>query len=91
MSKEKAYFSASEINKFTYCNYSWYYERKKYVVKYTKNNNNSITQKNFKRGIKFHENYYMRNKKLELIKRTVILLFITILFFYFLIEVLQWI
>ncbi len=82
MSNEEIYFSASEINKFTYCNYSWYYERKKYVVEYSKKNKNSATRKNFRRGIKFHKNYYVRNKRLRLLKLFIII-GLVLIFMYF--------
>ncbi len=63
--KNSNYFSASELNKFTYCNYSWYYERIKLKPKYNKKytNNNSQIKQNFKKGINFHKDYYQNNKK----------------------------
>ncbi len=63
------YYSASEINKFTYCNYAWYYQKKKFKVEIDKKLKNSATKKNFKRGIKFHKKYYERKKYIALIKR----------------------
>ncbi len=65
---QKKYYSASEINKYTYCNYAWYYQKKNFKVTYDKKRKNSETMENFKRGIKFHNNYYQRNKKSSLMR-----------------------
>ncbi len=77
--KNDVYFSASEINKFTYCNYLWYYEKKKYVVTYDKKVKNSQTKKNFKRGLRFHKNYYNRKRKIRIIKNILITLIIIVI------------
>lgn len=76
--------SASEINKFCYCNYSWYYERlygKKYIRERYKERNESLelnckTLDNFKRGIKFHDTFLIKRKIKLIIK--ILLLFIII-------------
>lgn len=79
MSKEEVYFSATEVNKFTYCNYMWYYEKNKYVVNYDKKIKNSKTKKNFKRGLKFHKKYYVRQQRNQILKKIIFLCIIIFL------------
>ena len=60
--------SASEINKFSYCPYQWYYERKygkKHLVFLRKEvleklNKTDATKSNFVKGQRFHENYSIK-------------------------------
>lgn len=78
--------SASEINKYCYCEYSWYYERlygKKYIrEKYTKRNENMRfsykTIDNFKKGIKFHDTF-LAKRKIALIFKSAILVLVIFL------------
>nr|WP_317359380.1 hypothetical protein [uncultured Tyzzerella sp.] len=106
--------SASEINKYCYCQYSWYYERlygKKHIRESYKNpekfkyktnkskakktNNKTTNAKNnkddfkyktidnFKRGVKFHDDFLEQRRKRLIIKFIIlfiILSFLTILF-----------
>lgn len=77
----------SEINKFLYCNYQWYYERKYGINKLksfyknknkTSDYNNSVG--NLKRGIDFHNNYLKENNKkikFRFLKLIVIIITIT--------------
>lgn len=78
--------SASEINKFTYCPYQWYYERKygtKYIrQKFRKANPDYFFDKEnkFLSGNHFHKFYRMK----YMIKRVAIIILIlaTIFFVY---------
>ena len=71
MQKDENTISASEINKFIYCNYQWYYEkaygraaiakeRKKFLESRKINNDPSLS--NFRKGQKFHDAYYSKYK-----------------------------
>lgn len=76
--------SASEINKFTYCPYQWYYERK-YGAKYIRQrfrdlNPDYISDKEskFSRGNSFHKFYRF---KYILKRMAIVILILTIIFF----------
>lgn len=79
--------SASEINKYCYCQYSWYYERfygKKYIREKYKQRNEALgitysTVDNFTKGIKFHDRYILK-RKIKLFFKFVFLFFVIILF-----------
>ena len=70
MASERKKISASEINKFCYCNYQWYYEKvyglaeiRRLNSEYCeKNGFKSGTSKNFERGIRFHNRYVFKYK-----------------------------
>lgn len=65
---EKKYITATDLNKFVYCNYSYYYENE-YGIKelrrlkkeYNEENGYTNTSDNFAKGRDFHNNYYYRN------------------------------
>ena len=79
--------SASEINKYCYCNYSWYYERlygKKYIRERYKERNESLnlsysTMDNFKKGIKFHDTFLIKRKIRLIIKFLLLFIIIALL------------
>ena len=81
--------SASEINKYCYCQYSWYYERlygKKYIrQKYKERNDNLefkyVTINNFKRGIEFHDKFLIKRKIRIITKFILFIIFISIFIF----------
>ena len=85
--------SANEVNKFCYCNYQWYYERlygnseiRRLNSEYCeKNGFTGNTNKNFKRGRNFHNNYLFKYKFKRLFKFMLFLfiigLIIAILYF----------
>ncbi len=56
--------SANEINRFVYCPYQWYYSRyygqKDLKERYKAlKDKNSQLESNFKKGLRFHKNYYL--------------------------------
>ena len=85
--------SASEINKFTYCPYQWYYERKygkKHLTFLRKERLEAIhltdtTKSNFVKGQRFHENYPIRGKAYQkyflLVILFIIILVLLVLYF----------
>lgn len=89
MNKNKR-FSPSELNRFTYCPYQWYYERlygrKKLMELFKEKNGNSHGSGNspIAYGNKFHKNYYLiyRVKNiLRIILVMAIIFFILVLFY----------
>ena len=72
--------SASEINRFTYCNYQWYYERlygRKKLRELKADRNKELGYKgdgnsNFKRGVRFHNDSYAKMR----VQNTLLKLFI---------------
>ena len=81
--------SASEINKYCYCQYSWYYERlygKKYIREVYKERNEKLgltdkTINNFKRGVDFHDKFLIRRKIRIIIRFILFVIFISIFIF----------
>lgn len=81
--------SASEINKYCYCQYSWYYERlygKKYIREVYKERNEKLgltdkTISNFKRGIDFHDKFLIGRKIRIIIRFILFVIFISIFIF----------
>ena len=82
--------SASEINKFTYCPYQWYYERKhgkKHLIFLRKElleklNLTDTTKSNFVKGQRFHENYSIENKsQKKYLVLAILLILLAILYF----------
>ncbi len=81
---DKEYISATDFNKYVYCNYSFYYE-KKYGAKELRrlkkeyNDKNGFTNKNdnFGKGREFHDNYYdrMRLKVLARVVMVILMIF----------------
>ena len=66
--------SASEINKYVYCHYQWYYERyygQKHMRELSKKGNNKNNSNgfkgNFEKGRNFHNSYYKKDKKRKII------------------------
>lgn len=68
--------SASEVNRFTYCQYQWYYERlygrtelhRLYREKNQEAGYQNKTDGNFKRGRDYHKMEYARYKRKQVIK-----------------------
>ena len=64
------YFSANDINKYTYCSYQWYYEKvygQKELRRLYNERNKELgldgkTTSNLVRGQKFHSKYYKKDK-----------------------------
>ena len=71
MYNNKRTISASEINKYVYCHYQWYYERyygQKHMRELSKKGNNKNGFKgNFEKGRNFHNSYYKKDKKRKII------------------------
>ncbi len=82
MKNNKTSISANEINKFTYCNYQWYYGKlygnsyimKKYNQRNEMFNMKDTTFSNLKNGLKTHKNYAFTEKVKLVIKIAVLLL-----------------
>ncbi len=78
--------SASEINKFTYCNYQWYYERlygRKKLRELNSERNKKLglkssTYSNFRRGTEFHNEGYRKMRMKKLFTKICILIIIVI-------------
>lgn len=84
MKKKNIKISANEINRFTYCPYQWYYGRvygqKALKEKYMALERKSVPHEgNFKKGIKFHENYYKRYRWKRRIEWVIMLVFALLL------------
>ncbi|OOB80451.1 MAG: hypothetical protein BEN19_04885 [Epulopiscium sp. Nuni2H_MBin003] len=65
MYNNKKRISASEVNRFTYCPYSWYYNRvygQKEIYKRYKNSGVQYpnSTNNFIKGNKFHKKYHVK-------------------------------
>ncbi len=84
--------SSSEINKFTYCNYQWYYERL-YGGKKLRELKSEMSKKleytvnpysNFRRGTRFHNESYKKIRMQKFIFR----MFIIVVMISFIIAVL---
>ncbi len=71
MHNDKTRISASEVNKFTYCPYQWYYTRKygqrnlnqQYKDMGIRYSHKSPAENNFIRGNKFHKQYHENYEK----------------------------
>lgn len=82
--------SANEINKYCFCPYQWYYERlygSKKLKELQKKQAQELgltnkTENNFKRGLKFHNNYRLK-RTFILIFKLIILIFIFVFIGYF--------
>lgn len=82
----------NEINKFIYCPYQWYYERKygtdelkrlhnEIVLKY---NLEDKTKSNFVKGLEFHNNYGNKNKFKRIVKNILFsVILILMMYFYY--------
>lgn len=85
MKNDKTRISANEINKFVYCPYQWYYERlygRKELQQLYKERNELYNLKNtkdsnFKKGLRFHNNYLLRYT----IKNIIKIIFLAVVFF----------
>jgi hypothetical protein len=92
MHKTEKPISASDINRFVYCNYQWYYEKKygsKYLNELHKQRNRGYTdsgKSNFARGNKFHAGYVRRDRLNRLLRVVKLLAYLAIaaVVFYFL-------
>lgn len=76
MGKDK-YYSATDISKFTYCNYSWYYEYvygAKHLRELLKQQSPEYNgqEGNFARGLAYHDTFYKKQK----LKQSIILILI---------------
>lgn len=88
--KNNSYKSPSEINKFVYCNYAWYYEKtlgQKYINEVRKEKLEELgisdsAYSNFSKGRKFHNNYRKKEIFITVLK-LIILIIIAICILYF--------
>lgn len=88
--KNKLYKSPSEINKFVYCNYAWYYEKTlgtKHINAVRKEKLEELgmidsTHVNFARGYKYHHNYLRKNLLFKII-RAILFIVVVFLLLYF--------
>lgn len=89
MKKNPIKISASEINRFTYCPYQWYYNRiygqktlneKKATVVVKKT---LPKESNFKRGLRFHEAYYRSYQIRKRIEYLIIIVLIILLIWWY--------
>ena len=73
MNNDSEKISASEINRYCFCEYGWYYERlygRKYILEKYKNKKQpkklnkqqevDDTFNNFKRGLEFHDSFNIK-------------------------------
>ncbi len=86
--------SASELNKFTYCNYQWYYEKiygsheinrlRKEMLEEL--GYDDTTKSNFIKGQKFHQNYkddFKMNQGVTLVLSIILVVVIIFILYYF--------
>ena len=84
MRKKEIRISANEVNRYVYCPYQWYYGRvygqktlkQKYQALERKSSNHEA---HFKKGLRFHENYYKKYRVKRRIESMVLLLLISLL------------
>lgn len=75
MKKDLKTLSPNEMNKYTYCKYQWYYEKKygtKTLRELVKQRNEELglddkTYSNFQRGLEYHSRYHFIYKLKQLI------------------------
>ncbi len=80
MKNDKNTITPNEINKYLYCPYQWYYERfygRKEINELYKERNKKLklddkTYSNFKKGVNFHNAYYIKHESLKFIKKIII-------------------
>lgn len=78
--------SASEINRFIYCNYQWYYERfygRQYIRKLCNERNaelglNDSSLSKFSRGNEFHKNYLSGRRRAFLLKLSAVVIILLV-------------
>lgn len=84
MRKKEIKISANEVNRYIYCPYQWYYGRL-YGQKALKEKYQALERKtsgheaNFKKGLRFHENYYKKYRRKRRIERIFLIIFIGLL------------
>ncbi|NLK38279.1 MAG: PD-(D/E)XK nuclease family protein [Epulopiscium sp.] len=79
--------SASEINRYTYCPYQWYYERvygRKELRRLVAERNRKLGLSNsqsshFSKGLHYHEKEYQKYRRKRWLKKAVIVLLLGIL------------
>ena len=82
MDNDRKTISASEMNKFTYCPYQWYYQRlygTKKLNQLAKARNEQYghgdrTHSNFQRGNEFHHTYHIQYKIWQFLKKVGVVL-----------------
>ncbi|MFV0520416.1 MAG: hypothetical protein ACK5LY_09115 [Lachnospirales bacterium] len=88
---DKKYISATDINKFVYCNFSYYYEqvygmkeirRLKKIYNEENGYDNKKNINNFERGRSFHNNYYDDKKDIIKIRLLIYIVLIMLLIIY---------
>ena len=84
MRKNEIKISANEVNRYIYCPYQWYYGRV-YGQKTLKEKYKALERKtsgheaNFKKGLRFHEDYYKKYRMKRRIECVVVIIFICLL------------
>ncbi len=91
MKKDK--ISASEVNRYIYCNYQWYYEKvygKEHIRKLYKERNEKLgltdnSKSNFVKGLNFHNNFRLKKKSslVNVLIFIIIMFIIVFLYYYF--------
>ncbi|MFI3175300.1 MAG: hypothetical protein R3Y53_08935 [Bacillota bacterium] len=90
--KKKA-ISASEINRFAYCPYQWYYERiygKKELLRLRRERLDALGVKpsgnnRLKEGIRYHDKHYVRMQRQDFLQKVlffIVVIGIMVSFFY---------
>jgi CRISPR/Cas system-associated exonuclease Cas4 (RecB family) len=89
MYNDRHTIAASEINKYVYCPYQWYYERlygRAYIRKKYNERNRALHLQDsmtahFNKGLRFHKRYLFWNR-LRVVFKIVVLLVVAILVVY---------
>ena len=91
MENNKKTISASEINRFVYCPYQWYYEKlygRKHIMNLLKERNEKYGYKNselsnFKSGLKYHKKEYKITAfKSKVFRITMAIIFVDLFFLF---------
>lgn len=82
MHNDSKMISASEVNRYCYCNYQWYYERvyglsylRKLKARENVNYGSDYSEGNFKRGNEFHNSYLQKYKRRKIFKFFIMCIF----------------
>ena len=91
MHNDSEKIAASEINKYMYCPYSWYYERrygrrhirKLYLKRLDELNLTDEVEVNFLKGQSFHDEDFGKSRRIVKVVFAVIVVLAVLLLFYF--------
>ncbi len=91
---KKGYISATDVNKYIYCNYSFYYEKKygaKQIREIRKKNSDNLKSetkkidglnKNFTRGRNFHDRYKISITIQDVLIRLIFIFVLSMVLYY---------